>query len=206
MNPLGRLKPKLNFGSSILLYSSLLLCALVLPFLAGFYPIVRFTEEQIDIDVYPDHVWVKGIYVYRNPFPFQVIQGFSIPLPIDSNHPSPVMLSVEQLSPIKKQIPLRFLCGKHRFNLTFSPKDEITLIVRYRQHSPHKNASYILTSTKSWKRPLEFGLYRLIPEGVKIISSSYPLESKKSSISGILFFQHDTFMPRTDWHFSWEAI
>ncbi len=89
MNPLGRLKPKLDFGSSILLYSSLLLCALVLPFPAGFYPIVRFPEEQIDIDVYPDHVWVKGIYVYRNPFPFPVIQGLVTPLPVNSDHPEP---------------------------------------------------------------------------------------------------------------------
>jgi hypothetical protein len=170
---------------------------------AGLCPTVRFPKEQIDIEVYPDHIWVKGTYVYRNPFPFPVIQGFSIPLPIDSSHPSPVMLSAGQLSPIKKRIPLRFLFGKHRFSLTFSPKEEIILIVRYRQHSPDRNASYILTTTKSWKRPLNVGIYRLIPEGVKIMSSNYPLQSKKSNI---FLFQRNTFMPQTEWHFSWEVI
>lgn len=181
----------------------LLLFICALPFLAGFYPIVRFSKEQIDIKVSPDHVWVKGIYTYRNPFPFPVIQGFSIPLPIGPSHPDPVMLSAEQLSPVKKLIPVRFIFGKYRFNLPFSPKEEITITVRYRQHSPYKNASYILTTTKPWKRPLEFGLYRLIPKGVKILTSSYPLESKKSNI---LFFQRNTFMPQAEWQFSWEGI
>lgn len=158
MSPLEKLKPELHFHYSYLFYTFLFICVLILPFLAGFYPIVRFPEEQIDIEVHPHHIRVKGIYIYRNPFPFPVIQGFSIPLPIDSSHPSPIMLSAEQLTPVKKRIPLRFIFGRHRFNLSFLPKDEIVIVVRYHQHSPNKNASYILTTTKSWKRPLEFGL------------------------------------------------
>ncbi len=46
---------------------SLLLCALLLALLAGLHPIVRFTEEQIDVHVHPDHVHVEGHYVYKNP-------------------------------------------------------------------------------------------------------------------------------------------
>ena len=88
MNPWRRRKPKQKVGTSILLYSSLLLCALALPFLAGFYPIVRFPEEQIDIEIHPDHVWIIGTYVYKKPLPFPVIQSFTVLLPADTDHPN----------------------------------------------------------------------------------------------------------------------
>ena len=196
-------KLTLNLHSSLWRYTFLFLCALILPFLAGLYPIVRFPEEQIDIEVYHDHVWVEGTYVYRNPFPFPVVQGFSIPLPIDLGHPSPVMLSAEEISPVKRLIPLRFIFGKYRFQLAFSAKEDIIVTVRYYQFSPDKNAKYILTTTRSWNRPLEFGLYRLIPKGVKIVSSSFPLSCTKSNT---LFFQRNTFIPEVEWDFSWEVI
>ena len=60
---------RLDSRSSLLPCLCLLLFAFVFPFLAGFYPIVRFVEEQIDIRVFPDHIKVEGYYVYKNPFP-----------------------------------------------------------------------------------------------------------------------------------------
>ncbi len=201
MNLVGRLAHRLRFNSYIWQCSALLLCILVTPFLAGFYPIVRFTQEQIDIRLYSDHVWVTGTYVYNNPFPFPVIQALSIPFPVDSEHPRPIQIAAKQLSPIKKPIPIRFILGMHRFVLNFQTREEVTIQVRSRQHAPKKTASYILTTTKSWKRPLTHGIYRLIPEGVKIVSTNYPNGSRDSS--GFCF-QRKTFMPREDWHFSWE--
>ena len=203
MRSLERLKPILNFGSSPWLYLSLLLCVLLFPFMAGFYPIVRFPEEQIDIEVYPDHIWVKGIYAYKNPFPFPVVQGFSIPFPVDSDHPVPVLVSAEQLSPEKRPIPLRYILGKHRFDLTFKAKEKINVRVKYRQHSPIKNARYILITTKPWQRPLKQGRYRLFPKGVRITSSNYMLVPGKTKT---FCFEKENFMPEYDWEFSWEAM
>ena len=60
------------------LYVCLLYFAFTFPLLSGLYPVVRFNEEQIDIHVHPDHVRVEGQYVYKNPLPFPVVQGFSI--------------------------------------------------------------------------------------------------------------------------------
>jgi hypothetical protein len=76
--------------------------AFTFPFLSGLYPIVRFDEEQIDIHVHPDHVRVEGQYLYKNPSPFPVVQGFSIPLPIDQHKPMPVMVSMKVGSPSEK--------------------------------------------------------------------------------------------------------
>lgn len=180
----------------------LLLFGLVLPFLIGLRPIAHFTEEQIDIHVFQDHVRVNGYYIYENPFPFPVVQGFLLPLPVDDSHPEPVLISAKKLSPSEKPIPIRSLFGRYVFNLTLAAGERSKVMVQYYQHSPEKNARYILTTTESWRRPLARGLYRLLPQGVKIISSNYSLDS---SGSGLLRFQRQEFMPQRDWLFSWEV-
>ncbi len=194
---------KLRANSSFWVYLSLSLCALTLPFLAGFYPVVRFTDEQIDVHVYQDHVMVDGHYVYKNPFPFPVVQGFSIPLPVDDEHPMPINISVEQQFPEQRPIPVQFIWGRHRFEMVFSAGEEVGVRVQYRQHAPVKNARYILTTTQPWGRPLMSGVYRVFASGVRITSSNYPL---LPSEPGILSFNRNNFMPENDWHFSWKVL
>ena len=179
-----------------------LLFAPLLALLAGLHPIVRFTEEQIDIHVHPDHVHVEGHYVYKNPFPFPVVQGFSIPLPVDATHPMPVQVSVHQRAPGDRSIPVRFFLGRHRFDLAFSANEEIGLEVRYRQHAPERSARYILTTTEPWRRPLESARYRVLPRGVQIRSSNYELQPIEPHV---LAFHRRGFRPQKDWELSWEA-
>ncbi len=182
---------------------SILLTILILPFLTGLYPMVRFTEEQITINVYPDHVIVKGLYVYKNPFPFPVVQGFSIPFSVDQDHPDPIHISVRTLSPEKKFIPIRYILGKHRFDLHFQSKEKVLVHVQYSQHTSVMNARYLLTTTKPWRRPLIKGTYRLFTENVKIIDSNYLLKPDKTKIFS---FERKNFMPNYDWEFSWEIL
>lgn len=206
-----RIPPPLNhFGerrggglcSAIIPYLSLFLLLLIFPFLAGFYPIVRFTEEQIDIHVYPDYIIVEGYYIYKNPFPFPVAQGFSIPFHIDKSHPMPVQISVKRLSPAQGHVPIIYLLGRHRFDLRFSTGEEVRIQVSYRQQAQKRDAMYILTTTKPWRRPLVYGIYKLYTEGVNITSSNYLLQSDEP---GVFSFYSKDFMPREDWHFSWEV-
>ncbi len=201
MDQLKRLRHK-NFNHALWPFSCLLFFALAFVFLGGFYPIVRFVEEQIDIYVYPEHIRVEGTYVYKNPLPFPVIQGFSIPLPVDQRHPPPVLVAAKRLAPRKVPIKLLYLFGKHHFEVAFKAGEEVRVEVQYRQHAPEKNARYILTTSKPWRHPLGQGIYRLIPEDVKIMSSNYPLQSNGA---GPLFFQEKGFMPQEDWHFEWEV-
>jgi hypothetical protein len=181
---------------------SLVLYALVLPFLAGLYPLVRFPAEQIDIQVYPDFVRVEGSYVYTNPFPFPVIQGLSLPLPVDATHPMPVEITVERVAPRPHTLPLRFILGRYRFDLAFAARETIQIKAHYRQQAPGKQARYILTTTYPWCRPLEEGRYRLMARGVTILTSNYLLTA---SAPGVLHFERTAFMPQHDWQFSWEV-
>lgn len=175
---------------------------LTLPFLTGLLPIVRFTQEHIDIRVSTDHVQVTGFYRYRNSLPLPMTQGLSIPLPVGDKQPPPLNVSATQLYPKAKSIPLWFILGRYRFNLVFAAGEEIGLHVQYVQHAPAHQARYILTTTKPWGQSLRYGLYRLLHQGVAITASNYPLYAIRQGVVG---FQRHNFMPPHDWQFAWEV-
>jgi hypothetical protein len=181
-------------------FFTLFLCAITLPFLSGLYPVVRFTEEYIDITVYPDHVRVRGVYVYENPLPFPVIQGMSIPVPIDQNNPAPILLCADELTPDYRPVPVRHLLGAYRCEIAVPAHGTVTMSVEYRQNAPYGKARYLLTTTRPWRRPIKRGAFRLIPRGVEIINSNYGLVPAEE---GALFFQREDFIPIQDWEFSW---
>ena len=202
MDFFNTLKQKLDLKFLFWHYLFLVLFFLTLPFLAGMLPIVRFTEEQIDIRVYPDHVLMQGIYVYQNPFPFPVVQGLSVPFPIDDEHPTPVQLAVRQMALKQKNLETRYILGRHRFNLFFGANEQIQICVEYRQQAPKKNAKYLLSTTTPWRHPLRKGVYRLFPQDVTITRSNYGLDTGENDHFS---FQRQNFMPQDDWYFSWKV-
>jgi hypothetical protein len=175
---------------------------LLLPFLAGFLPIVRFPRERIDIAVHPREIEVSGLYVYRNPWPFPVTQGFTVPLPMDANHPMPTELTATRVSPDAAFLPLRTILGRPGFEVRFRPFEEIQVAVRYRQLAPSRDGRYLLTTTRPWRRPLEHGVYTLALHDVALRYSNYALAPDPH---GMLAFERTDFMPEDDWRFRWEA-
>jgi hypothetical protein len=174
----------------------------LLPFLAGLLPIVHFVRERIDIAVYPEEVRVEGLYVYRNPWPFPVAQAFSIPLPVDVSHPMPTELTAARLVPDAGPIPLRNLLGRESFELPFRAREEVQVIIQYRQYAPTRDARYLLTTTGPWRRPLDHAVYTLTLHDVGLARSNYAL---RSDTQGILGFERTGFMPQEDWQFQWEV-
>jgi hypothetical protein len=175
---------------------------LLLLFLAGLLPIVRFAGERIDIAVYPSEIQVTGLYVYRNPWPVPVTQGFTIPLPVDSDHPVPTELQASRASPAMP-LPVRSILGRPGFELAFRPFEEVHVQVQYRQFAPTRTARYLLTTTQPWRRPLEHALYTVGLHGVVLTHSSYPLGPGKD---GRLVFERTSFMPGEDWRLGWELV
>ncbi|MFZ3073039.1 MAG: hypothetical protein WA162_07330 [Thermodesulfobacteriota bacterium] len=178
---------------------SLIFIAAILPFAFGVLPTVHFTSERIDVRVYPDEIFVDGYYFYKNPFPFPIVQGFSIPFPIDKDHPEPFDVNVERLTPAKKTLRLRRIFGKTGFEAYFSAKEEAEIRVSYRQKAGSANGAYILTTTRPWGRPLENGVYTLYPYGTIIVSSNYPFNLPGNAPG----FRMTGFMPEKDWQFTW---
>ena len=174
----------------------------LLPFLAGTVPLVRFDRERIDITLEPDEIVVSGHYVYRNPWPVPVTQGFTVPFPVDADHPMPTELTVAREDPSPVPLPVAFLMGRPAFELRFGPKEEIRVAVGFRQRAAKRNGCYLLTTTRPWRRPLESAVYTLRGEGVTPVWSNYALEHTEP---GVWSFERTRFMPPADWRFSWEA-
>jgi hypothetical protein len=175
---------------------------LLLPFLAGLLPVVHFVRERIEIAIYPDEVQVEGFYVYQNPWPFPVVQAFSIPLPVDAGHPMPTELTATRLVPDAGPVPLRNLLGRDAFELSFRAHEEVQIIIQYRQYAPTRDARYLLATTRPWRRPLDHAVYTLTLHDVRLAWSNYVL---RSDTQGILGFERTGFMPQEDWQFQWEV-
>lgn len=209
---------------------SLLVLFLVLPFLSGFLPIVRFTRERIEVYVHPGSINVVGYYVYRNPYPFPVVQGLSVPFPVDQDHPMPVDISMKRLSrggtdaagratldllrmdtadagrsslcaQEGEPVPMRYFPGAHHVELRFLPREQVVVRLCYTQKAYVKNGTYILSTTRPWRAPLEEGVYRIYPSNVRITSSNYLLTEQEK---GVLGFARSGFMPEADWNFRWD--
>ncbi len=178
---------------------TLILIAAAAPFAFGIIPTVNFTSERIDVHVYPDEILVDGYYFYKNPFPFPVIQGFYIPFPVDKDHPEPFDARVERLKPWKEPLRLRNIFGNTGFDAYFSGNEEAEIRVSYRQKAGRPDATYILTTTRPWGRPLENSVYMLYPHGTTIVSSNYPLNIPGNAPG----FHKTGFMPEKDWQFTW---
>lgn len=149
-------------------------------------PLCRFAEEQITIDVWPQEVRVHGVYRYENPLPFAIHQGLRIPLPVDSDHPEPYALVVQNSI-------ARRLFGSYACEVELGARSATVLELEYRQFAPRHNARYLLTTTRPWRLPLRRGVYRIVPHGVTIDRSNFPLA-----------FVRTNFMPEHDWEFSWQ--
>jgi hypothetical protein len=171
---------------------------LLLPCL-GFAPVAVFPEELIDLSVHEKDIEVRATYVYKNPWPFPIEQGFCVPLPVDSKHPMPEPVTLTQVK-TAEPVPIRNWFGRRTFELTFGPQETVPVQLYYKQDAPNRTATYILTSTRAWMRPLRQAVYKLHCDESLSIASNYPMECcGKTNWS----WRRTNFMPDRDWQVSW---
>ena len=179
-----------------------LICIIVLPMIANLLPIIRFAEESIDVQVFPDEIRVRGLYAFKNPFPFSLSQTFSYTPAEDVDLPEALDIKARKISPEVEPLPFTDTLGSRRFQLRFAAKETVTIEIEYRQKTPKHYARYIPITLSHRNRPLQFGSYALIPQGVEIVSSSYPL---RENGSGVQFYESHRFIHTSQWRFSWRA-
>lgn len=189
---------KLNSPLGVVLV--VLACVIVLPLLANLIPIIRFTEESIDVQVFPDEIRVRGVYGFKNPFPFSLSQTFSYTPPEGVDLSEALDIKARKISPEIEPLPFLETLASRRFKLRFAPRETVTIEIEYRQKTPKHYARYIPITLTHRNRPLQFGSYALIPRGVEIVSSSYPL---RENGSGVQFYEGHRFIHTNQWRFSW---
>ena len=169
---------------------------------AGFIPTFRFTRERIEVTVHPASVDVDGLYVYANPLPLSWSQGLRVPFATDALHPGPATVEVTEVDAASgkdtKELATHWFGEEPYFTIRVPAFAARHIRVRFTQYSPARSATYLLTTTRPWGRPLEEGEYVLRPLGVRIVASNYPLDGR-----GCLCFTRRHFMPDHDWSFTW---
>ena len=168
-----------------------LLLVLVLLVSSGALPLARFTAETIAIDIEGDRVHVDGSYFYENPYPFPIQQGMELPFP-PGFEPVGVSLSLNGAP-----LALRRIFGTERFEVPVPALATVRVHLLYEQYTPRHRATYLLTTTAPWHRPIDDGVYTIRTNGARVTSSSYPLNTHNT-------FMRRHFMPRADWSFAWE--
>lgn len=150
------------------LLASLGLFAALTLVLAGVIPAVRFVRERIELTVRPRSLEVNGLYVYANPLPILLAQGLTIPFPTDATQLAPATIAVTEVDPATgtdlRPIPVLWFLNERSFTIRVPAAGETWVRVRFTQRATAGTATYLLTTTKPWGRPLERGLYVLRPE------------------------------------------
>ena len=158
---------------------------------------VNFVEEYIDFEIDESHFYINGIYTFGNNSEKGIEQQILFPFAektdaIDS-------IRITNLSTVKN---VSFKKQERGVSFAFSlpPKETVELNIFYRQKVGKTN-TYIITSAKSWGKPLKRAVYTLkTPEEMKIASFSYPPDSQKQTASNkwLYLWDKENFTPELE--------
>lgn len=129
---------------------------------------IKFVSEELSIDLYQNSAQTTGIYNFENNSRFSVPLTLSYPFPEESFAVKTVTFNGERQSYIEKDNELLI---QARF-----PGNSIsTLKVVYEENIKGKY-EYILSSTRSWKNPIEKATFNIyLHDDLDIMSSNYEL-------------------------------
>lgn len=167
---------------------------------------IHFYKEKIDVRAGDKELEVHATYYYRNLTGIDIDLPATAPFPVNSYLSFPHHVSLVQ----GDGIPVLWERAGNtiRFCMFFSPREIKKMTLTYTQKLDNHKGSYILTTTKSWHRPLCRGDYSLeIPQDCSIVNSTYPLTRTVSSegcgtVRITHFFSMENFMPMKDWDFA----
>ncbi|MGV8121557.1 MAG: hypothetical protein AB2L14_17495 [Candidatus Xenobiia bacterium LiM19] len=151
---------------------------------------------------------VRATYYYKNLTGRDIDLPATAPFPVNHNLSYPHHVSLVQ----GDGIPVMWERAGNtiKFCMFFNPWELKKMTLTYTQKLKDHKGSYILTTTKSWHRPLCRGDYSLeIPQDCSIANSTYPLNmAAPSEGCGMgrvtYFFSMENFMPMKDWDFAYQ--
>ena len=170
---------------------------------------IHFYKEQIALKAGEGALEVHATYYYRNLTCRDIDLLAKAPFPVNHTLSFPHRISLVE----GDNIPVMWERAGNtiKFCMFFSPGENKKMTLIYTQKNKGYKGSYILITTKSWRRPLCRGDYSLeLPKNCSIVYSSYPLNRATSSedcsmgkVTSLLFSMED-FMPRKNWDFSYQ--
>jgi hypothetical protein len=91
------------------------------------------------------------------------------------------------------------------FTMRFRPQAEDSFLAYYRQPLRGKQARYIVTTTRAWKKPIDRASFRVaVPKQLPNVKLSYrPDRTEKTDSTVVYTFTRRRFYPDTDVIVTW---
>ena len=192
-------------GRTIRWKSSLILTGALLLAFPSFWMThsLRFVEETVIFNVYPDRLDVSGDYLFENASRLPAIQLIRYPFPVDDTHPCPDAIRAAWEDAADRRLIAPVVANSAFLYVLMPPHSKRTLHIDYTQHCGGNMAEYILTTTRTWGEPLRKARFQLLPHDIGSIMCNYP-ELTNVGSSGMV--EYHSFFPGVNLCLSWEAI
>lgn len=164
---------------------------------------LQFAREELSFAVFGSYCNVTAHYTFRNVSNSSLRQTLFYPLP--AHQPFPDSLTVSGLF-TGTVVPYTVSAKGISFEIDCSPHADRTYCIRFRQQTPQQSIAYILTTTRTWARPLEHARFVfVIPDDYALTSSSYPPDSQTDQ-DGVRTYtiEKREFMPDRDLTVRWK--
>jgi hypothetical protein len=136
---------------------------------------VRFKAEEVTIRLEPGLAKVDGVYRFHNPRDAEVAVDLSYPFAERDGVGEPRKVVVKDDA--GADVPYRRKNGKIDFDVKIKPRGDATVRVSFEQACRGREFTYILTSARSWGRPLKEARFVVeAPASFEPLASTYPLE------------------------------
>jgi hypothetical protein len=162
---------------------------------------VEFIREEITFGLDTVFFSVDGDYYFRNTTGHPVDQTFFYPY---ANADKGMTVDSALVFDITDNAFIKPGSGRKDgifFRLAFTAHEKKEVKVYYRQHHDRHSATYILTTTAYWKKPLETANYSLITDQGTILvdSVSYPPDNTFTAGNNKIYeWKKKDFMPEKD--------
>jgi hypothetical protein len=189
----------------IILISSTLLAVSILSHLRLHSQPLEFFEESLLFKISDCFFTVDGQYYFRNTGQEELSQVLFYPFPPGEGSEPVDSVSVTGIDVSREQLLIHRSEKGFSFLIHLKAGEEKVYYIYYRQ-KVHNHATYILTSTRHWGKPLEKAFYQLtIPMDIQITRFSYPPDHQENKTrEKIYYWYRESFMPDKDFELEFQ--
>jgi hypothetical protein len=169
---------------------------------------LQFDSEIVRLFVEEDSLEVEGIYHFLCRSRRDAIVTLVYPYPVDSLLGGARSTLLECRAPGGPWQPMEFKELPQRpgvrWGIPLGLGDTLEVRTVYRQALLSTYARYILTTTKSWGRPLKHARFEIhLPDGAEPLRFSYPFECQEVLGESLYLYEVENFMPERDIIVEW---
>ena len=163
-----------------------------------------FYKERVELHINKDNCRLTGTYYFKNNGTLPVDKMIYYPISQKHNLSKPDSISVVDLNH-NNIIPHAYYQDGISFSLFIPAIEQVVYQVIYCQKTPDQKMEYILSTTKSWNRPLENAEFIIkLNSGLSLESLSMEYEYKKLSDNYTSYFiSRYNFMPDSNLFIEW---